>query len=86
MDRSVSRLHITLDPEDAARLARLARLARVPESELARLLLSKAIDEVDPDERRVTVILDGIPGAYEHALQNLVRAREGEATIALEDL
>jgi hypothetical protein len=30
-------------------------------------------------------VLDGIPGAYEHAMQNLERARAGE-TIALDEL
>jgi hypothetical protein len=85
VDRSARRLSIPLDPEHAARLARLARLAGVPDATLARGLLSKAIEEADSDAGSTTAILDGIPGAYEHAMQSLGRADAGEA-IALDDL
>ena len=52
MDRSEYQLDITLEPELAARLTRLARLAGVPEETLAGLLLSKAIEEADPDAQQ----------------------------------
>lgn len=85
MERSARRLNVTLKREDAARLARLARVARVPESTLAGLMLSTAIDEADPDARSIVAMLDAIPGAYEHAMDSLDQAREGEA-IGLDDL
>jgi hypothetical protein len=85
MERSGYRLNVTLDPEHAERLARLAERTHVQEGTLARSLLSTAIDDADPDARNIVEILDGIPGAYEHAMQNLDRAREGE-TIPLDEL
>jgi hypothetical protein len=79
------RLNVTLDPEHAARLARLAARTHVQEGTLARSLLSVALEEADPDARDIVAVLDGIPGAYEHAIQSLERARAGE-TIALDEL
>ena len=79
------RLNLTLGSEHAARLARLAERAHVREGTLARSLLSAAIEEADPEARNIVAVLDGIPGAYEHALQSLERARSGE-TIALDEL
>ena len=85
MERPGHRLNVTLDPEHAARLARLADRMHVQPGTLARSLLSSALDEADPDARNVVELLDGIPGAYEHAMQSLERARAGE-TIALDEL
>jgi len=85
MERPGHRLNVTLDPEHAARLARLAERTHVQEGTLARSLLSAAIEEADPEARNIVAVLDGIPGAYEHALQSLERARAGE-TIALDEL
>ena len=85
MERSGHRLNVTLDPEHAARLARLAERTHVQEGTLARSLLSAAIEEADPDARNIVAILDGIPGAYEHAMQSLDRARAG-GTIPLDEL
>jgi hypothetical protein len=79
------RLNVTLDPEHAERLARLADRVYVQEGTLARSLLSKAIDEADPDADDIVVVLDGIPGAHERAHMGLERARAGE-TVALDDL
>jgi hypothetical protein len=79
MDRSARRLNITFESGHAVRMARLAWLAGVPEGTLARLLLSKAIEESDPGARSIVPVLDGIPGAHEHAIDSLERAREGEA-------
>ena len=59
-------------------MTRLAERIHVQEGTLARSLLSTAIEEADPDARNIVAILDGIPGAYEHAMQNLDRARTGE--------
>jgi hypothetical protein len=84
-DRSVHRPNITLKPEHATRLAHLARLTGLTESTLAELMLPQAIEEADPDARSIVAILDGIPGAYEHAMDSLEQAREGEA-VGLDDL
>ena len=65
--------------------ARLAERAHVREDTLARSLLSLAIEEADPEARHIVAVLDGIPGAYEHAMQSLERAHAGE-TIALDEL
>jgi hypothetical protein len=85
MERSGHRLNVTLDPEHAARLAQLAERTHVQEGTLARSLLAMAIEEADPDARNIVAVLDGIPGAYEHAMQSLASARAGE-TIPLDEL
>lgn len=85
MKRSAQRLNVTLDSEHAARLARLAERMHVQEGTLARSLLSTAIEEADPDARSITAILDGIPGAYERAMQRLESVRQGN-TIPLDEL
>ena len=84
MERPGHRLNVTLDPEHAARLARLAERTHVQEGTLARSLLSLAIEKADPEARNIVAVLDGIPGAYEHATQSLERARAGE-TVALDE-
>jgi predicted transcriptional regulator len=85
MERSASRLNVTLDSEHAERLARLAERMHVQEGTLARSLLSTAIEEADPDARTITALLDGIPGALEEARLGLRQAREGK-TIPLDEL
>ncbi len=60
------------------------RATHVQEGTLARSLLSLAIEEADPEARNIVAVLDGIPGAYEHAMQSLERARAGE-TVALDE-
>jgi hypothetical protein len=85
MERSGTRLNVTLDPEHAARLTRLAERSHVQEGTLARSLLSSAIEDADPDARNVVALLDGIPGAYERAHLGLDRAQAGE-TISLDEL
>jgi hypothetical protein len=85
MERTASRLNVTLDSEHAERLARLAERMHVQEGTLARSLLSTAIEEADPDARTITALLDGIPGALEEARLGLQQAREGK-TIPLNEL
>lgn len=80
-----ARVNITLDPEDAARLAQLAERVHVQEGTLARSLLSMAIEEADPDARSVAALLDGIPGAYDRARLGLERGLAGE-TVGLDEL
>jgi hypothetical protein len=79
------RLNVTLDGEDAAKLARLAERTRIQEGTLARSLLAQALAEADPDPQHVVELLDGSSGAYERAQLGLDQARSGE-TVALDDL
>jgi hypothetical protein len=79
------RLNVTLDAEHAARLSRLAERAHVQEGTLARSLLSKALEESDPDARDLVAVLDGIPGAWERANAGVEAAAQGHA-IPLDEL
>lgn len=85
MDRSATRVNVTLDPEHDAKLTRLAERTHLEKGTLARSLLLGAIDEADPEPRHVAVLLDGIPGAWERAMDNLASGRQGE-TIPLDQL
>lgn len=85
MARDSYLLNVTLAAEYGERLRRLAERSHVPEETLARLLLSSALDEADPDARDVVRLLDGIDGALERAGRGLADARAGR-TIALDDL
>jgi hypothetical protein len=80
-----SRVNVTLDDEHALKLRRLAERTHTNEGTIARSLLMSALDEVDPDPRNVTALLDGIDGAFERALRGLEQGRGGEG-IPLEDL
>jgi primosomal protein N'' len=82
---TVERLNITLDDEQAEKLARLADRLHVQPGTVARSLLSSAIDEADPDPRNVVELLDGISGAYERAQLGLSQARAGK-TVSLDEL
>jgi hypothetical protein len=81
----VERLNITLEDDQAEKLARLAARMHVQPGTLARSLLSIAIDEADPDARDMVALLDGLPGAYERAQLGLRQARSGQ-TLALDQL
>ena len=73
------RLRVTLDPEQAAKLALLAERAGASEGKLAQSLLSRAIDDADVDARHIVDVLDGIPGAFERAQLGLDQARSGKS-------
>jgi adenylate kinase family enzyme len=81
----VERLNITLDGEQAEKLARLADRMHVQPGTIARSLLSVAIDEADPDARNVAALLDGIPGALARADLGRKQAAAGE-TMSLDEL
>jgi hypothetical protein len=85
MDQGSTRLNVTLDSEHATKLSMLAERVHVQEGTLARSLLSSALDEVDPDARTITALLDGIPGAFEEAQLSLRQGREGK-TVPLDAL
>jgi hypothetical protein len=81
----VERLTITLDDQHAEKLVRLAERVHVPASTIARALLSKALEDADPDAQSVVERLDGIPAAYERAQLGQQQAKAGE-TVSLDDL
>jgi hypothetical protein len=81
----VERLNITLDDEQAQKLALLADRMHVQPGTVARSLLSSALDDTDPDARNVVELLDGIPGTYERAQLGLSQAATGE-TVPLSEL
>ncbi|HXB64979.1 MAG TPA: hypothetical protein VNV42_08925 [Solirubrobacteraceae bacterium] len=81
----MERLNVTLDDEQAEKLARLAERMYVQPGTVARSLLSNALDEADPDARNVVELLDGMPGAHERAQLGLAQARTGD-TVSLDEL
>lgn len=81
----MERLNITLDDEQADKLARLADRMHIQPGTIARSLLSSALDEADPDARNVGELLDGIPDALVRAQLGRGQARAGE-TISLDVL
>jgi predicted transcriptional regulator len=81
----MERLNITLDDEQAEKLALLAERMHVQPGTVARSLLSTAIDDADPGAANIVDLLDGLPDAHERALLGLAQARAGE-TIALDQL
>ena len=81
----VERLNITLDDDQAEKLARLAERMHIQPGTVARSLLSSALDDADPDARNVAQLLDGIAGAFARAELGREQAHGGE-TIALAEL
>ncbi len=81
----MERLNITLDDEQAEKLARLAERMYVQPGTVARSLLSSALDDADPNAQNMVELLDVIPVAHERAQLGLRQARAGE-TIALDEL
>jgi len=81
----MERLNITLDDEQAEKLARLADRMHIQPGTIARSLLATALDEADPDAKNVAALLDGIPGALDRARLGREQARAGE-TVPLDDL
>jgi hypothetical protein len=80
-----SRINVSLDDEDADKLARLAERMHVQEGTLAKSLLSTALDGADPDAEHIVSLLDATPGAYERTQEGLAQARRGEG-ISLDEL
>jgi predicted transcriptional regulator len=81
----MERLNITLDDEQAEKLARLAERMYLQPGTVARSLLSAAIDETDPDADNVVELLDGISGAHRRAQLGLRQATSGD-TVSLDEL
>lgn len=85
MEASPKRINVTLDAEQAEKLARMAERSHLQEGTLAKSLLSVAIDAANPDASHIHVILDSIPGALARAQEGLAQAHAGE-TIPLDEL
>ena len=85
MPETTRRLNVTLDPASAAKLAKMADRTHVNKDTLAGLLLSRALDEDDSDERRIPGLLDGLQGALERAQQGVEDAKAG-LTVTLDEL
>jgi hypothetical protein len=83
--RILERLNITLDDEQAEKLARLADRMHIQPGTIARSLLSGALDDADPDARNVAELLDGISGALARAELGRAQAQAGD-TISLDEL
>ena len=81
----MKRLSITLDDEQAHKLARLADRMHVQPGTVARSLLSSVLDDIDPNARNVVELLDGISGTYERAQLGLSQGRTG-GTVSLNEL
>lgn len=81
----MERLNITLDDDQAEKLARLSERMHMQPGTVARSLLSTAIDEADPDARNVVAVLDGIDGAWDRVQLGAEQARSGQ-TIPLDAL
>jgi predicted transcriptional regulator len=81
----MERLNITLDDDQAEKLARLAERMHVQPGTVARSLLSTAIDDADPDPRNIVAVLDSIDGAWDRVQLGAEQARAGQ-TIPLDAL
>ena len=81
----MERLNITLDDEQAEKLARLAHRMHIQPGTIARSLLSSALDDADPDAPNVAALLDGIPGALARAQLGREQAHAHQ-TISLDEL
>lgn len=79
------RLNVALDGETGAKLASIAERVHVDEGTLARAMLSRAIDESEPDAGNIVSLLDGIDGAWERIDAGIDAAKAGN-TIPLADL
>ena len=79
------RLNVTLDGAVAAKLAAIADRVHVNEGTLARSLLSRAIDEAEPEPANILALLDGIEGAWARIDKGIDAASIGD-TIALDEL
>ena len=82
---NVNRINVTLDDEHAARLTQLAERLHVQEGTVARSLLSQALEEVDPEPRHISDLLDRIPGARGRIAAGLADLDAGR-TIPLDEL
>jgi hypothetical protein len=80
MTQNGDRLEVTLAREDRERLSRIAARTRVHERTIASSLLSRAIEDADPDADHVVDLLDRIPGAWKRIEAGIEDALSGRTT------
>lgn len=82
---AVTRINVSLDESHALRLSQLAEQLHVQEGTVARSLLSQALDDLAPEPRQISDLLDRIPGARERIAAGLADFDAGR-TIPLDQL
>lgn len=65
MPQESVRLNVTLAPDVGEKLARIAKRVHVREGTIASALLTRAVEDADPDAMQITALLDRVPGARE---------------------
>ncbi len=75
------RFNIQLDDLPARKLRELAERTHVHPGTLARSLLTRALEEADPDPASVVDLLDSIPGALEKAREGVRQVRAGRGIL-----
>lgn len=71
------RLNVTLAPDAGEKLARIAARTHVREGTIASSLLTRAIEDADPDADQIVALLDRIPGARERIDAGIADVRAG---------
>jgi len=82
---AANRINVSLDDARALRLSQLADQLNVQEGTVARSLLSQALDDLAPEPRHITDLLERIPGARERIEAGLADLEAGR-TIPLDQL
>lgn len=85
MAKETVELNVTLSSESRRKLERLARRTGVQRAALASLLLTRAVDDPDPESRDIVALLEGIPDAFDRARQGLEEIQAGRG-IPIENL
>ena len=68
MGREPNRVNVVLGDEHWAKLRLLAERVQVSPGTLARLLLSRALDDAESSSTSITALLDSIDGAFERTV------------------
>lgn len=82
MTAQPKRINVTLDAQQAEKLARMAERTHLQEGTLARSLLSVAIDVADADAAHVHAVLSSIPGSLDRAKAGSREIQAGEGVAA----
>ena len=72
------RLKVGLDQAHAVKLAAMADRLGLRPGLVASVLLSAALDQVDPEAAAITAVLEAIPGAWERGQAGLAALGAGQ--------